>query len=188
MKGQSTVDRIKVIQQHLRREPDGIIGAHTLTAIENELFNVTGEMLEKYSLVISREGLDQLIKHEVITKSYYNRKLKKPVWPGGGSGVTIGIGYDLGYNSKSQIRIDWTGKVADRELNKLIGASGLKGEAANEQLKRLKSVEVDFDTASQVFYQSTLIRYAQATRKAYEGIEALFPDAQSALLLSLIHI
>jgi hypothetical protein len=186
MKSKSTIDRIKTIQRRLGLDADGIIGPDTLTAIENELFNVTGEMLETFSLVISREGLDQLINHEVVSKSYYNRLLKKPVWPGGGSGVTIGIGYDLGYNRESQIEADWSGKVSDRELKKLTDVSGLKGEAASDVLKRLKSIEIDFDAASDVFYQSTLIRYAQMTRKTFDGVEALFPDAQSALL-SLVY-
>lgn len=186
MKSKSTVDRIKTIQKHLNLEADGIIGPDTLTAIENRLFNVTGEMLERYSLVISRSGLDQLIDHEVSSKAYYNRRLKKPVWPGGASGITVGIGYDLGYNSRKQIQGDWSGKLPDRQLDRLVEVSGLKGEAARDALKRVKVVEVDFDTASDVFYQRTLQRYAQATRKTYEGVEALFPDAQSALL-SLVY-
>ena len=39
----------------------------------------------------------------------YTKKYRKPVWPKGQSGVTIGIGYDVGYASKPQLRADWGG-------------------------------------------------------------------------------
>jgi hypothetical protein len=37
----------------------------------------------------------------------YTKKYRKPVWPKGHSGVTIGIGYDAGNASKPQLRADW---------------------------------------------------------------------------------
>lgn len=186
MRNKLLLDRIKQIQKHLQLEPDGLIGAHTLTAIENRLFSKMDDIDEVFSLTISDAGLRQLVSHEIVSKSYYNRFLKTPIWPGGGSGVTIGIGYDLGYNRRSQIQKDWQSKVADVFLEKLKKMSGIKGEAAKKSLRLVKAVKIHYDIAKAVFAESTLPRYAQLTRKAYPGIEGLYPDAQSALL-SLVY-
>jgi GH24 family phage-related lysozyme (muramidase) len=182
----STSERVKHIQTYLDLEPDGMIGPATLTAIEDRLFDVNDKSQEDYSLLISRAGMEQLVRHEVVSKPYYNRFLKKPIWPGGSSGVTIGIGYDLGYNRSSQIQRDWSGKVTDVDLEKLKKVSGLKADKAKKQLSRLKAVKVSFESANSVFSESTLPRYAAATRKAYPGIEKLHADAQTALL-SLVY-
>jgi GH24 family phage-related lysozyme (muramidase) len=186
MTTRSTTERIKHIQRFLNLQPDGIIGSDTLTAIENRLFDNKDDLDKVYSLTISRTGMEQLVQHEIVSKTYYNRFLKKPIWPGGASGVTIGIGYDLGYNRVAQIRKDWRGKIADADLEKLTKVSGLKGENAKKALGQVKSVSISFDGATQVFSESTLPRYAASTRKAYPGIELLLPDAQSALL-SLVY-
>lgn len=182
----STTERIKNIQKYLNLEPDGIIGSDTLTAIENRLFDNKTILDKAHSLTISRKGLEQLIQHEISSKAYYNRNLKHPVWPGGGSGVTIGIGYDLGYNRVSQIRNDWRGMIADVDIEKLTEVSGLKGDEAKKALSRVNFVSITFDSAKQVFSESTLPRYAASARKAYPGIELLLPDAQAALL-SLVY-
>ena len=182
----STHERIKHIQTFFDLEPDGIIGPATLTAIEDRLFDSNDKTPEDYSLQISRAGMEQLVRHEVVSKAYYNRFLKHPIWPGGSSGVTIGIGYDLGYNRVSQVQRDWAGKVPDADLEKLKKVSGLKAEKAKKQLSRLKSINVSFENATRVFSESTLPRYAAATRKAYPGIEKLHADAQTALL-SLVY-
>ncbi len=182
----STSGRIKHIQKYLKLEPDGIIGPATLTAIENRLFDKVDESANDYSLTISSAGMKQLVQHEIVSSSYYNRYLKHPIWPGGASGVTIGIGYDLGYNRSAQIHRDWQGKVSDADLVKLKKVSGLKADEAKQQRHRLKAVTVTFENATAVFSESTLPRYAASTRKAYPGIEKLHPDAQAALL-SLVY-
>ena len=191
MTTKSTTERIKNIQRFLNLEADGIVGSDTLTAIENRLFDNRDDLSREdsnrvYSLTISRRGMQQLIQHEIVSESYYSRFLKKPVWPGGGSGVTIGIGYDLGYNRVSQIRKDWRGKIADADLEKLTKVSGLKGDDAKKALRGVKSVSISFAGATQVFSESTLPRYAASAHKAYPGIELLLPDVQAALL-SLVY-
>src|SRR5262245_27450735 len=36
-------------------------------------------------------------RHEVGSRKLYDLNASRPTWPGGASGVTIGVGYDLGY-------------------------------------------------------------------------------------------
>ena len=57
--------------------------------------------------LISKEAYDLIVQYECGGQVYYTSRLSNPTWPGGASGVTIGIGYDLGYNAVDQIRKDW---------------------------------------------------------------------------------
>ena len=138
-----------------------------------------------YSLEVSLMGLKQILQFEVISEKYYERHLSRPIWPGGASGVTIGIGYDLGYQDEETIRMDWGERIPEADLDDLLAASGKKGQAARAYLGRLRQIDIPLKQAQDVFYSRTLPRYARMTRKAYPGVEGLPADAQ-AMLLSLV--
>ena len=138
-----------------------------------------------YSLEVSRLGLDQIVHFEVISEKYYEKHLCRPIWPGGDSGVTIGIGYDLGYNDAETILSDWEERIPESGLDDLLAIAGMKGKTAREYIEQLRHVNIPLDQAKEVFYSRTLPRYAQMTRKAYPGVEKLPADAQ-AMLLSLV--
>lgn len=179
----SVSKRIKRIQQFLGVPADGMVGPATLTAIEKKLFKETGA---EASLTVSRKGLEQLVRHEISSPAYYRKFLSHPVFPGGQSGVTIGIGYDLGYCSADQVRKDWGRELSEGDIEKLVVVAGVKGEAAKAVLDGVSHVDVKLDSAERVFYQAILPRYATSSLKAYPGLDALFPDAQAALL-SLVY-
>ncbi|CAB5163225.1 hypothetical protein D3OALGB2SA_5566 [Olavius algarvensis associated proteobacterium Delta 3] len=179
--------RIQRIQRHLGMKADGLIGPATLTAIEEALFDDAVESIANdYALTLSRKGLKQLVNHEIGSAAYYRQALSHPIWPGGRSGVTIGIGYDLGYNSDNQIRKDWYSVLAEIDLERLVVVYGLKGPAARQAVNNVRSVTVPLESAREVFFKATLPRYALLTKKTYPGVENLHPDAQTALL-SLIY-
>jgi len=168
-------------------DQDGIIGPATLTALERVVFGSNDARAhEGFSVIASRVGLSSLIRFEISTPAYYRRNLTSPVWPGGESGITIGIGYDLGYSSVAQIRRDWRGVIPDKKLNLILGVAGLKGKPARSALWRVRSVSIALEQAQAVFYRSTLPVYAKRTRRVYAGIEKLPADAQS-MLLSLVY-
>lgn len=186
----SLPERIENIQRHLGLRADGIVGPDTLTALENVLglgppTPVHADAATGH-LIVSRRGLDQLVEHEISSPTHYRRSLQAPTFPGGRSGVTIGIGYDLGAGSATQIRRDWQGVLPDADLEALAAAAGLKGEAAQRVLPLLRDIEIPLQIARKVFYTRTLPRYARSTRRVYPGVQALAPDAQAALL-SLVY-
>jgi hypothetical protein len=186
----SVRERIQAIQRRLGLSPDGIIGPITLTRIEAALDAAlppaTGlEVLPAPKLVVSERGLDTLVAFEVSSEAFYEARLQKPIWPGARSGVTIGIGYDLGHTARSQIERDWRGRLPDADVDKLLSVEGKQGTSAKNVLSSVKNVVVPLAPAKQVFYTSTLPRFASNTRQAYPGIENLPADAQ-AMLLSLV--
>lgn len=180
MPDNSVLNRIKTIQRRLGVEDDGIIGAATLTAIERLLPN--DSTVAVYDLMCSHHGLSKLISFEISSESYYQRFLQQPTWPGGSSGITIGIGYDLGYHNPTQIRKDWQNTIPDKDLDKLISVAGLKSEDAKKALRRVNMIKIPLAIAQSVFYIAVLPRFAADTRKAFPGVEALPADAQTALL------
>lgn len=182
----SLQNRIKKIQTHIGATPDGVIGPATVTALENILFPPEAEIHQAASMSVSKKGIDLILFHEISSKTYYQKKLSRPIWPGGGSGVTIGIGYDLGYNTPNQIQKDWAGQLPPSDIEALTSVSGKKGKAAKTILDRVSQISVPLGSAQHVFYSTTLYRYGAKARTAYPGVENLFPDAQGALL-SLVY-
>ncbi|MEO1258996.1 MAG: peptidoglycan-binding protein [Bacteroidota bacterium] len=188
MASKKTLQRIKDIQARLGLVADGIIGPATLTALENVIEKALGPPEEPvvHTMRVSRMGINQLVKFEIVSKSYYNRFLKSPIWPGGESGVTIGIGYDVGYQPKRQIEKDWKGQIDDVDLNALLKVAGLKKGDAKKKIKKLKNISIPFDAAQEVFLTATLPNWAKITHRTYPGVEKLPADAQ-AMLLSLVY-
>ncbi len=184
----ATKERLKAIQRRLGIGDDGLLGPTTLSRIETLLDQVHGaEATEpEHSLKVSQKGLDQIIQFEISSDAYYRRFLSRPVWPKGHSGITIGIGYDLGYNSNAQIKKEWMGEIPDADLALLQEVAGIKGEAAQLVLASVDHIRIPLDASRKVFYTATLPKYAQMTKKAYPGVENLPADAQ-VMLLSLVY-
>lgn len=188
--------RIRALQQRIGVEPDGVIGPMTLTRLEELLgpapvapvapVGPVPPPAEGASLTVSTKGVDLLVAFEVSSEAAYAKKYQCPVWPGGESGVTIGIGYDLAHQDPATIRRDWAGLLPDADIERLASVSGLAGADAKRALARVANVVVPFAAASKVFYLRSLPVYAVTTRKAYPGAEALPADAQAALL-SLVY-
>lgn len=197
--------RLRRIQEKLGLDPDGKLGPQTLSAIEKRLQIRTelkaeskgklkaepkapssSKKSKQTELTLTRTGIEKIIAYEVSSESYYRAKLTKPVWPGGMSGVTIGIGYDLGYASAQTFKRLWKPFLSDADLLLLANACGKKGLSAKSLIKTLASVKVPYEAAQQVFMASSLPQYANKTLKAFNGVADLEPDAQVAIL-SLVY-
>ena len=85
--------------------------------------------------MISKKATELIIQHEVGGRAYYDKKLQAPIWAGGESGVTIGMGYDLGYNTEKQFMLDWSASLNLNYVHALRPVIGLKGENVNSLLK-----------------------------------------------------
>jgi hypothetical protein len=181
---EATRERLRRIQTALGVDADGLLGPETLTALERR-FRITVKK-SAASLECSRASVALIVAFEVGSPQTYELRYRRPVWPGGESGVTIGIGYDLGYASKSEIDADWGPHLEADERKALIAAQGVRGAGAKRLARNLSAVIIPFAAAEQVFYVTTLPRFARLTRATFPRAEALPPDAQGALL-SLVY-
>lgn len=137
-------------------------------------------------LAISPESKDMIVHFETGGKAYYEKALSKPSWPGGASGVTIGIGYDVGYNTAGQIRSDWADLPAN-QLTALAGAAGVKGVAARPRAAALRWFSVPWSAAEKVFVRRTMPRFGSMTASAFPGILQTHPHIQGTMLSTVFN-
>lgn len=177
-------ERIRGLQSHLGLRPDGIVGPVTLSSLQQKVGLAAPDTA---NLTASRQGLDQLVNFEISSPAYYRKRLTHPTWPGVHSGVTVGIGYDLGMCRRpADARNDWSPHLDSASLDRLMTAVGIVGAPARPLAASLADITITLDAAEAVFYQRSLLAAAQDTRTLYPGVERLPADAQS-MLLSLVY-
>lgn len=132
-------------------------------------------------LAVSREAVDLIIEFETGGKSYYEKRLKSPTWPGGASGVTIGLGYDLGYNTRDQIISDWN-SLPKGTRDVLASAAGKKGLVAKQATPAMKWIIVPWQEAEKVFVSKTMPRFGKMTGNAFPNITCTHPHVQGSML------
>ena len=133
--------------------------------------------------MVSKKAIDLIIQHEVGGRAYYEKKLQAPIWAGGESGVTIGMGYDLGFNSEKQFMLDWSGVINLNFINALRPTIGIKGIQAKAMLKgEILNVRIPYNTAYEVFVKSSLPRYYAMTKRIYPNMDLLNEDTKGALV------
>jgi GH24 family phage-related lysozyme (muramidase) len=107
------------------------------------------------------------------------------IWPGGDSGITIGLGYDLSQVTLEQFRRDWS-LLEGRTLASLSRAVGIRGGEAALMAQQYKNIHIQRDDAVRVFSRAQALQdYAQA-EQTFPGIQRLPPPAQAALV-SLVY-
>ena len=109
-----------------------------------------------------------------------------PKWPGGASGVTIGIGYDLGYHTAAEISVDWQPYLDNGSLKKLVSCSRVTGTSARVMAQLAGAVLVPFDAAVNVFRGTSVARAEAQTIAAFANCD-LLPDQSFGALVSLVY-
>lgn len=133
--------------------------------------------------MISRKAVEMIIQFEIGSKNYYDRILQRPTWPKGKSGITVGVGYDLGYTTEKQFLADWSGRLNLNFINALRPVVGLKGEQAKGMLRgEILNVKVPYVVAYEVFVKCSLPRYYEMTKAIYPELDSLNEDTRGALV------
>ncbi|MCB1020438.1 MAG: hypothetical protein H6509_13795 [Bryobacterales bacterium] len=183
----SVQTRLAELQRRIGVKADGLLGPVTLTRLE-ELVAIALPQVEEppeWNLLVTQSGLEQIVRFEIGSEASYRRTLQTPVWPGAQSGVTIGIGYDVGHTARSRIEQDWRGRLPDADLERLLAVAGVQGQKAKNALPSVADILTPFEAARAVFFRRTLPFFAAQTRRTFPGVDELPADAQ-AMLLSLV--
>lgn len=130
------------------------------------------------AFLLSTGGRGLIFEFETGGRSGYN---PHPEWPGGASGVTVGVGYDLGYYSSSVIEHDWSA-LQDAPRARLERVSGKTGQRARTLLSDVRDIYVQWQIATDVFDKVDIAREYANAKKAMPGFEDCRSNCQAALL------
>ena len=128
---------------------------------------------------LSTKGIQAIIKWETGGESYYD---KNPEWPGEQSGITIGVGWDLGHTSATETSRAWAPHLNAATLSLLVSVSGRKGEAAKEALPHVRHLVVPWMSALAVFENVTIPVWYMKTLRIYPQVVDLPGDCAAALV------
>jgi hypothetical protein len=138
------------------------------------------------STQISQRATKLIIFFEVSGEVAYRRQYKHPEWPGEQSGVTIGIGYDLGYASKETFKAEWQDYIDKDIIAKLSDACYVKGNSAEELARSFQGVEIDWPIAFNQYTAKTQPIYVGETEGSLPNTNLLSADSLGALV-SLVY-
>lgn len=125
------------------------------------------------------EAVELIIRFEVGSPTLYEAKYQRPIWPGAASGVTIGIGYDLGHTAPKVIAADWQ---PHPQRDRLPGAAGIRGPPARPLAATMADVVTPYPLAHQVFIATSLLEHEHRARRAFgDAFEAAPPCVQGAI-------
>lgn len=127
-----------------------------------------------------------LVACEVSSQAHYISKLQSPVWPKGKSGVTMGIGYDVGYVKKEWLREDWQGILPEAQLARLVNACGVTGQAAHAITPDYSDIKISWADAYRQFTSTTLPRFTAETLAVLPNATELNDKCLGALV-SLVY-
>lgn len=132
---------------------------------------------------ISQSAFDLIVAEEVSGRNYYERHYRTPEWPGGASGVTIAIGYDLGYATPDKIREDWGSRVPPDMLKAMLECAGVKGAAAKTLAARMHNrINIPWDTAIEVFADRDVPQWTAQVLRSCPGAEKLSPTCLGVIV------
>lgn len=135
---------------------------------------------------MSQKAAEYMANHEVGSKKAYIDRYQMPVYPGGSSGPTVGIGYDLGTQTGPTIRGDWR---EHKDGERMSTASGKLGAAAARPwVAQNRDIRVTWDQAVTVYNEVLLPRYyAQAQRAFGRSNFDAAPQGVRDALTSLVY-
>lgn len=177
-----------VAVQPLPRAVEAVSGTLTqpLVAAQEAVADLTPTLPppEPANTACRRAAAALIIRWEVTSPAYYRRHLERPIWPGGASGITWGIGYDGGHQTRAVIADDWHEHEA---VDRLATTAGITGRQARSILGQYRDIRTAFDYASRVFEDRSLVEHERRTERAFRnGFTELRPNACAALV-SLVY-
>jgi hypothetical protein len=132
----------------------------------------------------SEKALDLILEYEVGGgKSYYEKYLSHPTWPGGASGMTLAIGVDCGYYSPTELENIFN-FLPSKQLNAVKNASGKTGQAGKAYVQEVKplNITVSWDNAIKIFDNLTWPKFAHLAERTFPGLDQLCDSAYGAIV------
>lgn len=173
--GGGTEDAVREFQAAVGIHPTGVIDAATWQGLR-ALPEPSPDIPTRAVAFIGREEVGDRHQYDVIGS--------RPTWPGGDSGVTIGVGYDLGFQSRFDS--DWSDVLTPDQMSALRHWLGIKGPAAAAGPAALRGIIIPWHAAWMAFIRRTLPQEIAKTRSTFIGPRPL-PPLCLGMLVSLVY-
>jgi GH24 family phage-related lysozyme (muramidase) len=173
--GHGTLVAVREFQTNASLPVTGVVDAATLQALR-ALPDASPDIPIKAVAFIGRE--------EVGSRAYYDTHCARPDYPGGASGVTIGVGYDLGYQEK--FAQDWVDALLPNQISRLRSCLGLTGTAARSAIDSVSDIIVPWHSAWNVFLKRSVPDHVVLTRQTF-GSPPRLPPLCLGVLVSLVY-
>ena len=142
--------------------------------------------LPEPSPVIPTRAVAFIAREEVGGREFYDAHAVHPEWPGGDSGVTIGVGYDLGF--QSDFETDWGDLLSAADMAALRSWMGRTGDAAAPGPAQLAGITVPWPAAWLGYVRRTLPQQVTLTQETFRvGGGATLPPLCLGVLVSLVY-
>ena len=175
--GPGTTAAIRYAQEVARQKVTGIADAALWDFLQQQ---------PKPFAPLDTNGVAFIALEETGGLAYYQRVTRFPHYPGGKSGITIGVGYDLRFHTADEFYSDWSDYLPKATLQELQKDIGKQGSAARAEALKALGIEVPFYAAWQVFVRKTLPGFYKKTLIAYPSLAAL-PGLCASVLVSLVY-
>lgn len=156
-------------------------GSASWRQVPNESVKPSTPTVEAGPLRISQDAWDLIVYYEAGGRSYYNTRLTRPTWPGGASGVTVGIGSDLRFLTRAGVAREW-GHLGTSRVASLQTVVGLGNTTARNALGRVRHVTISWEEAMYQFETFTLPKYGAMAGRAFPKVTELHPHCQGVVL------
>lgn len=130
------------------------------------------------------EAIALIVEFEVSSRGYYEARLRSPIWPGGASGATWGIGYDGGHQPRTAIMRAW--HMHDH-VEALASTAGITGQRARELIRELQFAVTEWHLAVEVFEADSLPIYYERAARAFDAGWQALPPLPRCVLTSVVY-
>jgi GH24 family phage-related lysozyme (muramidase) len=135
--------------------------------------------------LVHPDAVALIVHFEILSSSYYEKRLQGVICPGGASGPTWGIGFDGGYQTRAVIAQAWAAHPA---VERLEAAAGVIGPApCRASVAQLRDVRTGLPLAEVVFRETTLPQYHALARRTYRNGWERLPWVTQGVLVSLTY-
>jgi hypothetical protein len=134
---------------------------------------------------LATDGVALIAREETGGLGYYEQVTRWPHFPGASSGVTIGVGYDLRFNTEPNFRDLWSPHLPSSTIEELAKDIGRPGTKRRVRELRQMGIEAPFKAAWPVFIEKTLPRFFDLTEDIYPSLPRL-PGLCRAVLVSIV--
>lgn len=141
-----------------------------------------GAKTKPSKLKISNRAAQLIVTAEVTSPNVYTKRYQGAIWPKGQSGVTVGVGYDIGHTVPEQFWNDWKPYLSQEMLDRLMIGCEATGDEAAFLLEALRDIKIPWEIAQKQFEQRQLPREIGLAERSLPNFAELPEDCRGAIV------